>query len=84
MPPLKDKKLKTESVSLKFSKLLPLVVKQEKFLNAHIFSFFNAFSPKAEQHPCFEEELQCDVSNFSKPTSKQVRGASKRPAEGSF
>jgi len=45
MPPLKDKKLKTESVSLKFSKLLPLVVKQGKFLNAHSFHFLNAFFP---------------------------------------
>jgi len=45
MPPLKDQKLKTESVSLKFSKLLPLVVKQGKFFNAHFFSFLNAFSP---------------------------------------
>jgi|GEM_PF-2699191 len=45
MPPLKDKKLKTEYVPLKISKLLPLVVKQGNFLNAHFFSFFNAFSP---------------------------------------
>jgi hypothetical protein len=44
-PPLKDKKLKTESVWLKISKLLPLVVKQGNFLNANVFSFFNAFSP---------------------------------------
>jgi hypothetical protein len=44
-PPLKDKKLKTESVWLKISKLLPLVVKQENFLNAYFFSFINAFSP---------------------------------------
>ncbi|OFX62428.1 MAG: hypothetical protein A2066_10130 [Bacteroidetes bacterium GWB2_41_8] len=33
-PPLKDKKLKTESVWQKISKLLPLVVKQGNFLNA--------------------------------------------------
>jgi len=48
MPPLKDQKLKTESVSLKFSKLLSRIlgiVKQGKFLNAHFFCFFNAFSP---------------------------------------
>ena len=43
MPPLKDQKLKTESVLLKFSKLLPLVVKQGKFLNAHFFSFLTLF-----------------------------------------
>jgi len=34
-PPLKDKKLKTECVPLKISKLLPLVVKQGNFLYAH-------------------------------------------------
>jgi hypothetical protein len=45
MPPLKDKKLKTEYVTLKISKLLPMVVKQGNFLNAYFFSFFNAFSP---------------------------------------
>ena len=39
MPPLKYKKLKTESVPLKISKLLPLVVKQGNFLNAHFFCF---------------------------------------------
>lgn len=44
MPSLKNKKLKTEYVSLKISKLLPLVVKQGNFLNAHFFCFFNAFS----------------------------------------
>jgi hypothetical protein len=44
-PPLKEKKLKTESVWLKISKLLPMVVKQGNFLYAHYFSFFNAFSP---------------------------------------
>jgi hypothetical protein len=43
-PPLKNKKLKTESVRLKISKLLPLVVKQGNFLNAHGFSFLHAFS----------------------------------------
>jgi len=52
MPPLKDKKLKTEYVPLKFSKLLPMVVKQGKFLNAYFFCFFNSFSPKADQHQC--------------------------------
>jgi len=45
MPPLKDKKLKTEYVPLKISKLLPLVVKQGNFLHAHSFCFFNAFFP---------------------------------------
>jgi hypothetical protein len=44
-PPLKDKKLKTESVRLKISKLLLLVVKQGNFLYANCFSFFYAFSP---------------------------------------
>ncbi len=44
MPPLKDKKLKTESVPLKISKLLPMVVKQGNFLNAHYFGFLHAFS----------------------------------------
>jgi hypothetical protein len=44
-PPLKDKKLKTESVSLKISKLLPLVVKQGNFLHAHGLGFLHAFSP---------------------------------------
>jgi len=44
-PPLKDKKLKTEFVRLKIFKLLPLVVKQENFLNAHYFGFLHAFSP---------------------------------------
>ena len=43
MPPLKDKKLKTESVRLKISKLLPLVVKQGNFLNANFFSFLTLF-----------------------------------------
>jgi len=43
-PPLKNKKLKTEYVSLKISKHLPLVVKQGNFLNAHSFCSFNAFS----------------------------------------
>jgi hypothetical protein len=44
-PPLKDKKLKTEYVPLKISKLLPLVVKQGNFFNAHCFGFLHAFSP---------------------------------------
>ena len=42
-PPLKDKKLKTESVRLKISKLLPLVVKQGNFLNTDFFSFLTLF-----------------------------------------
>ena len=45
MPPLKEKKLKTNYVPLKISKLLPLVVEQGNFLNAHFFGFFNAFYP---------------------------------------
>jgi hypothetical protein len=43
MPPLKNKKLKTEYASLKISKLLPLVVKQGNFINAHSFCFLTLF-----------------------------------------
>jgi len=39
MPPLKNKKLKTVFISLKFSKLLPLVVGQGKFFNAPFSRF---------------------------------------------
>ena len=39
MPPLTNKKLKTVFISLKFSKLLPLVVGQGKFFNAPFHRF---------------------------------------------
>jgi hypothetical protein len=38
-PPLMNKKLKTVFISLKFSKLLPLVVGQGKFFNAPFHRF---------------------------------------------
>ena len=39
MPPLTNKKLKTVFISLKFSKLLPLVVGQGKFFDAPFYRF---------------------------------------------
>ena len=44
-----DKKLKIDFVSLKASKLLPLVVKQGRFLTASLRQFYSRFFSKAER-----------------------------------
>lgn len=54
-----DKKLKIDCVSLKASKLLPLVVKQGRFLTASLRQFSSRFFSKAERETVTRTDCLC-------------------------